>query len=132
MTPRRKLSLREQLAIMVRQARCACGCNDKLGLLSETEFHHLHELALGGADAPDNIVAVKSACHNRITNGTKATSAGSSKHVIAKSKRLARVNEDFARLVLAKPCGQKRAKTGRWPTGRKIIGRPRLIAAKVE
>lgn len=113
-----------RIVAMVQQATCACGCGTKLGRLTDTEFHHRHELALGGEDAPENIVAVRAECHARITNGTRATSYGSSKHIIAKAKRLARVRPEFQAKVLAKPCGAKRERSGRWPAGRKIPSRP--------
>lgn len=52
------------------------------------EREHLHEYALGGPDEPANCRYGCSECHAIITNGTKATSAGSSKQRIAKVKRL--------------------------------------------
>lgn len=52
------------------------------------EREHLHELALGGADGPHNCRYSHTYCHKLITNGTKATTAGSSKQRIAKTKRL--------------------------------------------
>lgn len=51
---------------------------------------HLDELALGGQDAPGNCAYSHKLCHDVVTNGTKATTAGSSKHKIAKSKRIAK------------------------------------------
>ncbi len=59
-------------------------------LTDKIEREHLHEVALGGPDTPKNCRYSCSACHNKITNGTKATSAGSSKQRIAKVKRLRR------------------------------------------
>ena len=52
------------------------------------EREHLHELALGGENTPDNCRYSHRACHAKITNGTPATSAGSSKHRIAKVNRI--------------------------------------------
>lgn len=57
---------------------------------SQAEREHVHELALGGADDPRNCRYSASECHKSVTNGTKATSAGSSKHRIAKANRLAK------------------------------------------
>ncbi len=54
----------------------------------DPEREHLHEVALDGPDIPANCRYSCSNCHNLITNGTKATSAGSSKQRIAKVKRL--------------------------------------------
>ncbi len=51
---------------------------------------HIHELELGGPDIPANCRYSHIDCHAVITNGTKATSAGSSKHRIAKTKRIAK------------------------------------------
>lgn len=50
------------------------------------EREHLCELALGGADEPVNCRYSHGECHARVTNGTPATTAGSSKHRIAKTK----------------------------------------------
>lgn len=65
------------------------------GLFTETivqvlkiEREHVHEYALGGADLPFNCRYGCSGCHSVATNGTKATSAGSSKQRIAKVKRI--------------------------------------------
>lgn len=74
------------------------------------EREHLHEIALGGPDTPANCRYSCSGCHKIITNGTKATSAGSSKHRIAKTRRL--------RGEL-KPRLKKK-----WAAGRKIAPRP--------
>lgn len=56
---------------------------------SALEREHIVEIALGGADVPFNCAYSHKACHAEITNGTKATTAGSSKQRIAKVKRLA-------------------------------------------
>lgn len=53
------------------------------------EREHLHEYKLGGDDKPYNCRYSCKECHAKITNGTKATTAGSSKHRIAKTKRIA-------------------------------------------
>lgn len=52
------------------------------------EREHYIELALGGDDAPYNCAYSHAACHKAVTNGTKATTAGSSKQRIAKVKRI--------------------------------------------
>lgn len=52
------------------------------------EREHLHEIALGGADEPHNCAYSLKEAHAVITNGTKATTAGSSKHKVAKDRRL--------------------------------------------
>lgn len=53
--------------------------------VDQIEREHIHELALGGADDPINCRYSLSANHNIATNGTPATTAGSSKHRIAKT-----------------------------------------------
>jgi len=58
--------------------------------LEAIEREHLHEVELGGEDKPHNCRYSHKACHAKVTNGTPATSAGSSKHRIAKCKRLAK------------------------------------------
>lgn len=52
------------------------------------EREHVTEIALGGADAPHNCAYSHKLCHAIATNGTKATTAGSSKQRIAKVRRL--------------------------------------------
>lgn len=49
---------------------------------------HLHELALGGREAPENCRYSHVDCHAIVTDGPPATSAGSSKQRIAKTRRL--------------------------------------------
>ena len=49
---------------------------------------HMHPLALGGADDDENSAYVHRGCARRKTIGTKATTAGSDVHAIAKGKRL--------------------------------------------
>lgn len=48
---------------------------------------HIHEITLGGPDTPANCRFSHYDCHSVITNGTRATSAGSSKHRIAKARQ---------------------------------------------
>lgn len=58
---------------------------ETVGLL---EREHVTPLALGGADDPSNAAYSLKAAHKVQTNGTKATSYGSDKHAIAKTKRI--------------------------------------------
>lgn len=87
---RRRATEREVIAVLVAQgASIPCfRCKTLFTAESKPEREHLHELALGGEDNPDNWRYSCQSCHAVITNGTKATSAGSSKHRIAKIKRL--------------------------------------------
>lgn len=50
------------------------------------EREHLHEFKLGGADKPENCRYSHKCCHAVVTNGTPATTAGSSANRIAKTK----------------------------------------------
>ncbi len=51
----------------------------------DAQREHLHEVALGGPDIPENCRYSHIDCHKVVTDGTKATTAGSSKHRIAKA-----------------------------------------------
>lgn len=70
---------------------------------SNVEREHVLEVALGGKDDPSNCVYSCSECHAKVTNGTKATSAGSSKQRIAKVRRI----------LNPKPSKRHMQKTGR-------------------
>ncbi len=52
------------------------------------EREHFHELALGGLDEISNMFFSHKRCHDIITRGSGATTAGSSVGRIAKAKRL--------------------------------------------
>lgn len=56
--------------------------------IGQIEREHIIELALGGEDCHRNCVYSHQDCHDVVTNGTKATTAGSSKQRIAKVKRI--------------------------------------------
>lgn len=82
---------------------------------------HVTELAIGGADAPHNCAYSHDGCHSKITNGTKATTAGSSKHIIAKVKRLrGETGNGPKRRIPSKPFTKSKRKL---PNG-KIQSRP--------
>lgn len=66
MTDRRALTTLDKLKIMVKQALCP-GCGERLGTLSDCEFDHEHQLALGGADEIENIFAKHVDCHKAKT-----------------------------------------------------------------
>src|ERR1700690_1197343 len=109
---RKRLSEGDVLRVLIEQGalipcyrcRVAFICGDRI------EREHLIELALGGEDTLENMVYSHKSCHHEITNGTKATTAGSSKQRIAKVRRLR---------------GENKPKMKRkWPAGRKRQGRP--------
>lgn len=89
---RRRFSEREVIATLLHQGafiRCyRTGTYIDASMVNNLEREHLHELALGGKDEPENCRYSLKAAHAIVTNGTPATSAGSSKHKIAKDRRL--------------------------------------------
>ncbi len=65
---RRRFHRRIYLGILRQQALlCACGCHTKLSRQEGYQFDHITALALGGADRPDNLRAVRVPCHKRIS-----------------------------------------------------------------
>jgi hypothetical protein len=88
--PRRTFTERMVLTVLLKQsAKIICPrCNQPLLLGQQIDREHFHEIALGGADDVTNCFYSHKECHDTVTNGTKWTSAGSSKHKIAKSKRM--------------------------------------------
>lgn len=72
-------------------------------LSDKIEREHLHEIGFDGPDIPANCRYSCGPCHSTITNGTKATTAGSSKQRIAK----------VARILANKPSRRPMAKGGR-------------------
>jgi hypothetical protein len=67
-----------------------CGrCRKAITDPKNIEREHLNELAISGDDSVSNQqLWHKRPCSHEKTNGTKATSLGSSKHIIAKAKRM--------------------------------------------
>ncbi len=63
-------------------------CDVSIAPGDPTTREHMHALGLGGPDTPDNWRLVHRPCARRKTIGTKATTAGSDIHLIAKGKRL--------------------------------------------
>lgn len=87
---RKRFTEREVLETLIVQGinlKCY-RCKEPMMLPADIEREHLTEVALGGLDVPRNCVYSHVDCHAKITNGTRATSAGSSKQRIAKVKRL--------------------------------------------
>lgn len=85
--PRKAITLATKVAVLQSQAVCGCGCGAPLKG-EAIQYDHCLAHALEGSDGPENIRAVLADCHDRITNGTRATTAGSTKQVVAKVKRL--------------------------------------------
>jgi hypothetical protein len=83
----------EVLLVVLRQGgtipcRC-CGqpITERDILTGNVEKEHIHEVALGGPDIPDNCAFSHKAkpCHATVTHGNGATFAGSSRHKIKKA-----------------------------------------------
>lgn len=91
---RRRLTPRQAIQVALQQrAVIVCFRCEKAFTVEDAkqiEIEHLHELELGGADEIENMRWSHKECHAKITNGTKAGTAGSSKHRIAKAKRIAK------------------------------------------
>ena len=88
MTARAHIPLKAKLQAMCLIYRCPV-CGEHLGPLEMLDWDHKQALALGGTNDPENLQPLHKACHKIKTNGTKATSYGSDKFEIAKTKRLA-------------------------------------------
>ena len=86
--------------------------------VAEVEREHLHEIALGGPDEPANCRYSLSKSHSLITNGTKATTAGSSKNRAAKANN---ENRKQKFVVNKLPVGTDRPAK---PASRRLQGRP--------
>lgn len=110
---RRSLSLKDKLEVMVKQAICPA-CGERLGDLDGLDWDHIHPLALGGSDNDNgNFQVLHRSCHRKKTSGTKATSAGSDIHEIAKTKRLTKDHNEFVSKLLSRECGEKREKSNK-------------------
>ncbi len=86
---RKRFSERAVLATLMTQQVIFCfRCKMAIAEAKDAEREHILEIALGGKDEPANCAYSHAWCHFAITNGTKATTAGSSKQRIAKVARL--------------------------------------------
>ncbi len=89
-------------------------CRARLFPDDEVEREHITELALGGKDEPANCAYSHKLCHDIVTNGTKATTAGSSKQRIAK----------VARIIADKPSRRPMKSSGKKIPSRPFQKRP--------
>jgi len=67
-TKRKRWSVTDKLAVLVRQAICPL-CGEKLGALDGCDFDHETALVNGGEDSIDNLRAVHRDCHKVKTFG---------------------------------------------------------------
>lgn len=122
---RRRFTERQVIAALIHQGvPVVCyrtGERITLENVMRLEREHLHDLALGGSDTPDNCRYSLKEAHAIATNGTKATTAGSSKHRIAKAKRMERERlSEHSGQDEATPRAKARAIPSRpWPESKK-------------
>lgn len=94
MKPRRRFSEKDVIRTLLFQGvEIRCYRTKEPITLENAAFverEHLHERELGGPDEPGNCRYSLDTAHAVVTNGTGATSAGSSKQRIAKAKRIER------------------------------------------
>jgi len=87
---RRRFTEREVLECLLRQGAVIPCYRCRVALTIETaraaEREHLHEVGLDGPDTPENCRFSHQECHSKITNGTPATTAGSSQNRLAKTR----------------------------------------------
>jgi len=119
MTERRAFTLSAKLEAALRHLHCpVCG----EGPLSEigVEWDHLIEWWLSKDSSAKNCQPLCPACHDIKTNGTKATTMGSSKHLAAKSKRLRGETGQNKRKVKIQSCPFQKTTKKRMPDGRVV------------
>ena len=85
---RRKLSPKQRALLFLSDyGRCQC-CLRKIADGEKWHADHFNPNALSGDNSDGNFQVLCIPCHRRKTFGTKATTAGSDIHAIAKVKRL--------------------------------------------
>jgi len=98
--------------------------------VARLQREHLHELALGGPDEPANCRYSLENEHRVVTFGTKSTSAGSSAHRIAKTKRFEKLNKGLPKRVRrSRPLSPRQFPKA--PNPQAIVSRP-CGAARIE
>lgn len=113
MSERKAITERMKVDALLWRASFSCPiCRLVVAPGQSIEWDHIHPVALDGEHAFMNIRPLHKHCHDRKTRGTKATTAGSDIHAIAKVKRPAR-----------KLAGTWRKTKRKWPS-RKMPSRP--------
>lgn len=95
--PRRSLTTKQKLEVVIRYCRCP-SCGERFGSLSEIQFDHIGQRALTGDDGLDNFRPLHIDCHKAKT----AQDAGQR----ARMRRHAKDAEEFRRRLLAKAEGE--------------------------
>jgi len=117
-----------KLDVVIRQEGKCKACGERLGQLKDTQFDHVPALQLRiwceeikdtapQANDPEFIEAKHKVCHLVKTTGRKGESKFSDTRdgdvpQIARTKRLAKKEEDFRRKLLAKATGEEPPATG--------------------
>lgn len=110
-----------------------CTCGEPIDPGQPIDWDHYTPLALSGDHHYTNLRPLHRDCHRKKTSGTKATSAGSDIHKIAKVKRIAK-----GKMAVVKPlacdcgvspngkcvCASGPRTKRKWPKGRKMQSRP--------
>lgn len=123
--PRKHISMRLQRDVALRQM----GLDPAVVELDHDPALALRKVnaALNDYDPPQhdpNYLRWRMPAEHKVkTFGCKATTAGSDIHLIAKSKRVTRDQEDFRRRMLAKEPGQDVRPGSKWAKGRKLQSR---------
>lgn len=124
MTKRKAIPARVMVSVAIRQAReaAAAGCEyfpcricrqplheDEPRILEHMVPHATMRSLDRDPDEQENLAWVCEECAAKKTNGTKATTAGSDKHMIAKGKRIAKAQEVHKAVVdrvMKRPAGK--------------------------
>lgn len=122
MSKRKAFTLKQLVEIYRRYCAAQCAKCFVMSPVGKMEMDHIHPVGLGGTNEPENIQFLCPNCHDLKTNGTKATSYGSDKHEIAKTKRIVK---RLAKLKKEREEEQKNKRAKQTPkSSRKIPSRP--------
>lgn len=115
---RKRFTEREVLETAIRQGAVIRSYRSKepftLENVHEAEREHLVPVAMGGADDPANCAYSLRAEHKTRTFGTKATTAGSDIHALAKIKRILRGKRPSKHPMKSRKTAWPKRKWGAW------------------
>lgn len=87
---RRRFTERQTLECAIRQGAVIpcfrCKVPFTVETIRDAQREHIHEVALDGPDTVEACRFSHKECHDRVTNGTPATTAGSSQNRLAKTR----------------------------------------------
>ena len=136
--PRRHLSRRDKIAILVAHCFCACGCGRKLLDPKCVDYDHVIALTRGGADTNENMQPMLKGCHKNKTFGRKegaektVTTRGSDLGEAARTKKI-QAKDAVHRAAMASKAGNYKAAAlilatarppkpkRKWPTRAKTV-----------